>query len=565
MPGSQCWSLPADFPPAGLAWKVTGSGKLGRRNIKTMSPTTLAEGVEILDVITPAYSQILTPEATQFLGELARRFESTRLERLSARVEVQAAIDEGALPDFPAETADIRAQEWTVAQIPKDLEDRRVEITGPVERKMVINALNSGANVFMADFEDSNSPTWRNNIEGQINLRDAVAGTIGFTNPQGKKYALAEKTATLLVRPRHWHMVERHCLVDGKPISGALFDFGLFFFHNAKTLMAKGSGPYFYLPKIEHYLEARLWNDVFVFAEDYCGVPQGTIRATVLIETIFAAFQMDEILWELRDHSAGLNCGRWDYIFSFIKKFGTRADFLMPNRALITMDRHFLSSYVQLLIGTCHRRNIHAMGGMAAQIPIKNDTAANDAALEKVRQDKLREVKAGHDGTWVAHPGLVPIAKTVFDEYMQTPNQIFMKRDDVHVTAKDLIDVPTGEISEAGLRLNINVGLQYLESWLRGNGCVPIYNLMEDAATAEISRAQVWQWVRHRAKMSDGRTITKELVSATMKEELEKLKAMLGETRFTSGKFELAAQLYEQMMTNPQFDEFLTLKAYQYV
>jgi malate synthase len=530
-----------------------------------MAVTTLAKGVEILDVITPAYSQILTPEALQFLGELARRFEPTRVERLAARVKVQADIDGGALPDFPAETADIRAKEWTVAPIPKDLADRRVEITGPVERKMVINALNSGANVFMADFEDANSPTWHNNIEGQINLRDAVAGTIAFTSPQGKKYALAEKTATLLVRPRHWHMIERHCVVDGKPISGALFDFGLFFFHNAKTLIAKGTGPYFYLPKIEHYLEARLWNEVFVFAQDYCGVPRGTIRATVLIETIFAAFQMDEILWELRDHSAGLNCGRWDYIFSFIKKFGTRADFLMPNRALITMDRHFLSSYVQLLIKTCHRRNIHAMGGMAAQIPIKNDPAANDTALEKVRQDKLREVKAGHDGTWVAHPGLVPIAKTVFDEFMKTPNQIFVKREDVHVTAKDLLEVPTGEIGEAGLRLNINVGLQYLESWLRGNGCVPIYNLMEDAATAEISRAQVWQWVRHRAKLSDGRTITKELVSETMQEELGKLKAMLGESRFTSGKFDLAAQLYEQMMTSPQFDEFLTLKAYQYV
>jgi malate synthase len=530
-----------------------------------MAVTTLAEGVEILDVITPAYSQILTPEALKFLAELARRFESTRVERLNARVEVQAVIDGGALPDFPVETADIRSKEWTVAPIPKDLQDRRVEITGPVERKMVINALNSGANVFMADFEDSNSPTWQNNIEGQINLRDAVAGTIAFTSLEGKKYKLGEKTATLLVRPRHWHMIERHCLVDGTPISGALFDFGLFFFHNAKTLIAKGTGPYFYLPKIEHYLEARLWNEVFVFAQDYCGVPQGTIRATVLIETIFAAFQMDEILWELRDHSAGLNCGRWDYIFSFIKKLGTRADFLMPNRALITMDRHFLSYYVQLLIKTCHRRNIHAMGGMAAQIPIKNDPAANDTALEKVRQDKLREVKAGHDGTWVAHPGLVPIAKTVFDEFMKTPNQIFVKREDIHATAKDLLEVPTGEISEAGLRLNINVGLQYLESWLRGNGCVPIYNLMEDAATAEISRAQVWQWVRHRAKLSDGRTITKELVSVTMQEELGKLEAMLGESRFTSGKFDLAAQLYEQMMTSAQFDEFLTLKAYQYV
>src|SRR6202167_1191756 len=389
-----------------------------------MAAPTLAKGVEILDVVTPAYSEILTPEAMQFLAELARRFESTRVERLAARVKVQAQIDGGALPDFPKETADIRAKEWTVAPIPKDLEDRRVEITGAVERKMGINALNSGATDFMADFEDSNSPTWQNNIEGQINLRDAINGTISFTSPEGKKYALAEKTATLLVRPRHWHMVERHCLVDGKPMSGALFDFGLFFFHNAKTLMSKGAGPYFYLPKLEHYLEARLWNDVFVFAQDYCGVPQGTIRATVLIETILGAFQMDEILWELRTHSSGLNCGRWDYIFSYIKKFGGRADFVMPNRALVTMDRHFLSSYVQLLIKTCHRRNIHAMGGMAAQIPIKNDAVANEAALEKVRQDKLREVNAGHDGTWVAHPGLVGVAKEIFDAGMPGANQI---------------------------------------------------------------------------------------------------------------------------------------------
>jgi malate synthase len=528
------------------------------------SPTTVA-GVEILDVVTPAYAEILTPEAMKFLGELHRRFDATRVERLAARVKVQEAIDGGGLPDFPAETADIRAKEWTVAPIAKDLEDRRVEITGPVERKMVINALNSGANVFMADFEDSNSPTWQNNIEGQINMRDAVNRTITYESPEGKKYALNEKIATLLVRPRGWHLIERHCLVDGQPMSGSLFDFGLFFFHNAKTQMAKGTGPYFYLPKMEHYLEARLWNDVFVFAQDYCGVPQGTIRATVLIETILAAFQMDEILWELRNHSAGLNCGRWDYIFSFIKKFGRREGFTMPNRALVTMDRHFLSSYVQLLIKTCHRRNIHAMGGMAAQIPIKNDPVANETALEKVRQDKLREVKAGHDGTWVAHPGLVPIAKAVFDEHMKTPNQIFVKREDVHITQKDLLEVPTGEISEAGLRMNINVGLQYLESWLRGNGCVPIYNLMEDAATAEISRAQVWQWVQHKAKLSDARTVTKELVDQTVKEELAKLKEMLGESRYKSGKFDLASKLYEQMMTSDQFDEFLTLKAYQYV
>jgi malate synthase len=524
-----------------------------------------ADGVELLGAVNPAYSEILTPEAMSFLANLARRFEGTRQERLAARVKRQAEIDAGALPDFPAETAEIRAKEWTVAPIPKDLEDRRVEITGPVDRKMVINALNSGANVFMADFEDSNSPTWQNNIEGHINLRDAINGTIGFTSPEGKRYELAPKIATLLVRPRGWHLSEKHCLVDGKPISGSLFDFGLFFFHNAKSLVAKGTGPYFYLPKMESYLEARLWNDVFVFSQDHVGVPQGTVRATVLIETILGAFQMDEILYELRNHSSGLNCGRWDYIFSYIKKFRQRSDFLVPNRALVTMDRHFLNSYVQLLIKTCHRRGIHAMGGMAAQIPIKNDPVANEKALDKVRQDKLREVKAGHDGTWVAHPGLVPIAKGIFDEYMKTPNQIHVKRDEVNVTAKDLLEVPTGEITEDGLRLNINVGLQYLEAWLRGNGCVPIYNLMEDAATAEISRAQVWQWVHHKAKLADGRVITKELVVQTIKDELEKLKGMLGADRFQNGKFELASQLFEKMMTSPNFDEFLTLAAYEYV
>ena len=524
-----------------------------------------ADGVQILGDMTPAYAEILTADATRFLAELARRFEVTRQERLAARVKKQAELDAGALPDFPPETAGIRAKEWTVAPIPADLEDRRVEITGPVERKMIINALNSGASVFMADLEDSNSPTWQNNIEGQINLRDAINRTIGFVSPEGKRYELAEKTAVLLVRPRGWHLVEKRCLVDGQPISGSLFDFGLYFFHNAKALMARGTGPYFYLPKMESYLEARLWNDVFVFAQDYMQVPQGTIRATVLIETILGAFQMDEILYELRNHSAGLNCGRWDYIFSYIKKLGRRADFLVPDRAQVTMDRHFLNSYVQLLIKTCHRREIHAMGGMAAQIPIKGDPVANEKALEKVRQDKLREVKAGHDGTWVAHPGLVSVAKAVFDEYMKTPNQIHVKREDVQVTAKDLLEVPAGEITDAGLRLNINVGLQYLEAWLRGNGCVPINNLMEDAATAEISRAQVWQWVRHGAALSDGRTVTPALVVQVMQEELARLKEMLGAKRFESGKFSLAGQLFEKMMTSADFDEFLTLKAYDYV
>jgi len=376
---------------------------------------------------------------------------------------------------------------------------------------------------------------------------------------------LAERTATLLVRPRGWHLVEKHVLVDGKPVSGSLFDFGLYFFHNAAKLMEKGTGPYFYLPKLESHLEARLWNDVFVFAQDYIGIPRGTIRATVLIETILAAFEMDEILYELRDHSSGLNCGRWDYIFSFIKKFRNRPDFLLPNRAQVTMDRDFLKAYVDLLIQTCHRRGIHAMGGMAAQIPIKNDPEANEKAIEKVRQDKLREVKAGHDGTWVAHPGLVPVAKDVFDAHMPQPNQIGVKHADGKIGQRDLLKVPTGEITEQGLRLNVDVGIQYLESWLRGNGAVPIYNLMEDAATAEISRAQVWQWLRHGARLSDGRHVTRELVTQTIAEELAKLKEHFGAARFDSGKFGVAAKLFELMMTGGEFPEFMTLAAYGYL
>jgi len=494
------------------------------------------------------------------VASLGAEFEARRQELLARRRVRQAEIDAGQLPDFLAETAEIRAQEWTVAPIPADLQDRRVEITGPVDRKMIINALNSGANVFMADFEDANSPTWQNNIDGQINLRDAINRTIDFTSPEGKAYKLNEKTATLLVRPRGWHLVEKHALIDGKPMSGSLFDFGLYFFHNAKNLMARGTGPYFYLPKMESHLEARLWNDVFNFAQDALGVPRGTIRATVLIETIFAAFEMDEILYELRDHSAGLNCGRWDYMFSFIKKFRNHANFVLPNRAEVTMTRHFLQSYVDLLIQTCHRRNIHAMGGMAAQVPIKNDPVANQQAIEKVRADKLREVKAGHDGTWVAHPGLVAVAKEVFDEYMKTPNQISLKRPEVHVTAKDLLQVPTGTITEAGLRWNIDVGLQYVEAWLRGIGCVPIYNLMEDAATAEICRAQVWQWVKHGAKLDDGRPVTAEMVRRATAEQLAKLKSQFG-----AGRFDDARKIFEQMMTSAEFPEFLTLVAYDYI
>jgi malate synthase len=501
-------------------------------------------------------TQILTPEAILFLRRLAGEFEGRRRDLLGRRRLRQQQIHDGQLPDFLPETASIRDREWTVAPIPHDLLDRRVEITGPVDRKMIINALNSGANVFMADFEDSNSPTWQNNIEGQANLRDAVGGTISYNSPDGKRYRLNPQVATLLVRPRGWHLVEKHFLVDGEPISASLFDFGLYFFHNGQALIDKGTGPYFYLPKLESHLEARLWNDVFCFAQDQLGIPRGTIRATVLIETILAAFEMDEILYELRDHSSGLNCGRWDYIFSFIKKFRSRPDFVLPDRSIVTMDKHFLKSYVDLLIRTCHRREIHAMGGMAAQIPIKNDPAANEKALEKVRQDKLREVKAGHDGTWVAHPGLVGVAKEVFDRHMKEPNQISRRRDDVQVTPQDLLRVTEGPKTEEGLRWNIDVGLQYLESWLRGSGCVPIYNLMEDAATAEICRAQVWQWLRHGVKLNGGRQVTKEFVQQVIADQKAKL---------TGGRLADAAEIYDRMITSSEFAEFLTLKAYDYI
>ncbi|HKW96147.1 MAG TPA: malate synthase A [Bryobacteraceae bacterium] len=530
-----------------------------------MATASFNVNLEITGPVTDAYRQILSVEALEFLVQLSKRFEPRRQELLARRKTRQQELDSGKLPDFLGETRAVRQADWTVAPIPKDLADRRVEITGPADRKMIINALNSGASVFMADFEDANSPTWQNNIEGHINLRDAIGRTITYTSPEGKQYRLNDRTATLLVRPRGWHLVEKHVILDGKPISGSLFDFGLYYFHNAARLLERGTGPYFYLPKLETHLEARLWNDVFVFAQDYLGIARGTIRATVLIETILAAFEMDEILYELREHSSGLNCGRWDYIFSFIKKFRNRPDFLLPDRARITMDRDFLKAYVDLLIQTCHRRGIHAMGGMAAQIPIKNDPKANETALEKVRQDKLREVKAGHDGTWVAHPGLVPVAKEVFDRYMPQPNQIDMKRDDVRISSADLLKVPTGDITEQGLRLNVDVGIQYLEAWLHGNGSVPIYNLMEDAATAEISRAQVWQWLRHNARLNDGRAITRGLVTQIIPEELAKLREHLGPARFESGKFGPASQLFEQMMTSGEFVEFLTLAAYNYL
>ena len=516
-------------------------------------------GVEVLGEVTTAFAEILTPDALAFVAKLQRAFGARRLESLARRQARQAALDRGEPLDFLLETKHIRESDWTCAPIPADLRDRRVEITGPTDRKMVINALNSGAKIFMADFEDANSPTWANMVEGQINVRDAIRRTITFTNPDGKEYRLSQKTAVLLVRPRGWHLVEKNLLVDGQPVAGGLFDFGLYFFHNAKELIARGSGPYFYLPKMESHLEARIWNDVFNLAQKELGIPQGTIRATVLIETIPAAFEMDEILYELRDHSAGLNCGRWDYIFSCIKRFRNKPDFLLADRALITMTTHFMRSYSLLCIETCHRRNTFAMGGMAAQIPVKNDPAANEEAFAKVRADKEREARDGHDGTWVAHPGMVQLALDAFNAVMPQANQIDRPPNDIIVTAKDLLDfAPSEPITEAGLRQNISVGVQYLEAWLRGHGAVPLFNLMEDAATAEISRAQVWQWIRHsRGLLDDGRKVTKELFRRVLDEELAKV------WRFAGDRFDIARELFDQITTDDEFVEFLTLPGYE--
>jgi malate synthase len=522
-------------------------------------------GVEVRGEIKPQYRDILTPQALAFTAKIARKFEARRRELIALRAERQAEFDAGKLPDFLPATRHIRNGDWTVAPMPRDIQDRRVEITGPTDRKMVINALNSGSNVFMADFEDSNTPTWENVIEGQINLRDAVNRSISYESPEGKRYALAERIATLFVRPRGWHLAERHVLVDGAPVSGAIFDFALYFFHNAKNLVARHSGPYFYLPKMESHLEARLWNDIFVSAQLELGLPVGTIKATALIETVLAAFEMDEILYELKDHSAGLNIGRWDYIFSCIKKFRSRDEFCLADRAHVTMTSPFLRAYALLLVKTCHRRNTFAMGGMAAQIPIKNDVAANEAALEKVRADKLREATDGCDGTWVAHPGLVSVAREVFDRHMPGPNQIDRKRDDVNVTAADLLEFqPERPITEAGLRNNISVGVQYLGAWLAGNGCVPVYNLMEDAATAEIARSQIWQWIRNpRGVLDDGRKVTRELVSRLITDELPRIRKMLGESGWRGGRYDEAAALFTDITLSESYTDFLTLPAYE--
>lgn len=526
----------------------------------------MMQGVRVLGEMKPGYEAVLTDDALAFVVGLQRKFNAERKRLLAARAEVQAKLDAGWKPDFLAETKHVREGDWTVAPLPKDLLDRRVEITGPVDAKMIINALNSGASVFMADCEDASTPTWSNMIEGQRNLAAAVRRELTFTDPgTGKAYKLNDKLAVLFVRPRGWHLPERHVEVDGEVMSGSLFDFGLYFFHNAKELLARGSGPYFYLPKMESHLEARLWNSVFVHAQESLGVPQGSIKATVLIETINASFEMDEILYELRQHSAGLNCGRWDYIFSFIKKFAMQSWAAMPDRGQVTMLSHFMRHYSLLVIKTCHRRNVHAMGGMAAQIPIKDDPAANEASMERVRADKLREATDGHDGTWVAHPGLIPIAKAVFDEHMKEANQIARKRQDVNVTAADLLTVPTGTRTEAGLRQNLAVGIGYIEAWLRGLGCVPLFNLMEDAATAEISRAQVWQQVHHKLTLEDGRVVDAALCKALIEDELKKFEVMVGAERFAKGKYAEAAGLMHDLIESERFVEFLTLPAYDRV
>jgi malate synthase len=512
------------------------------------------------------YQDVLTNEAQLFLLELHEKFNQRRLKLLEEREVEQAYFDAGNFPSFPKETKNIRESDWVCATLPEDLLDRRVEITGPVDRKMVINALNSGTKTFMADFEDSNAPNIDNTLQGQINLTDAINKTISFYDEKKEKtYQLNKETATLLVRPRGWHLSEKHFIVDGEEMSGSLVDFGLYFFRNIKALQAQNSATYFYLPKLEHYLEARLWNDVFVFAQEYLKIPQKTIKATVLIETITASFQLDEIMYELRNHMAGLNCGRWDYIFSYIKKFRNHKNFRVPNRDQVTMKTPFMKSYSLRVIQRCHKRKVHAMGGMAAQIPIKNNEQANNLAFAKVQADKEQEVKNGHDGTWVAHPGLVAVAMNVFNENMITKNQIHVRRNDVNVGVKDLVEMPKGTITEDGVRKNINVGILYIESWLRGNGAAAIYNLMEDAATAEISRTQVWHWLHTNIKLEDGRFFGTEMYQKLKKEELIKIKELVGERNFTNGKFELAIQLFDELVLSKEYKEFLTLSAYQYI
>jgi malate synthase len=539
-----------------------------RRRVAKAAPVVpRVPGVAIKAPLGARYTEVLTPAALRFIADLHREFEAGRERLLAARAEQQERYDAGELPDFRAGTRVIRDDEdWRVAPIPEDLTDRRVEITGPVDRKMIINALNCGANVFMADFEDANSPTWPNNIEGQINLKDRWAGKLGFTDRETKKrYQLSDKPAVMIVRPRGWHLLEEHLTIDGEPISAALFDFGLAFFHNAKAQIAAGTGPYFYLPKLETHEEARLWNEVFVFAQERIGIPNGTIRATVLIETLPAAFEMEEILYELRDHIAGLNAGRWDFIFSFIKKLAKHKDCILPDRSQVVMGEAFLGAYAALLVKTCHFRGAFAMGGMAAQIPVKNDPAANEAAFAKVRADKEREVRDGYDGTWVAHPDLVAVAREVFDGMMEGKNQLERMRQHVRVLRDDLLKVHHGTRTEAGFRLNIRVGVQYIEAWLRGRGAVPIYNLMEDAATAEISRAQIWQWIRYEAELEGGIVVTPKFFERALAEEMERVKDEIGAENYANGRFPEATALFRDISLAPEFVDFLTIPAYRLI
>ena len=567
---------PLRAPRAGSS-KVTAAARSVRRagpraarpvarRAKPTRPASKVAGVIIKGALKSRYNEILSRSALTFLAELHRRFDGRRKRLLGARAEQQKFYDGGSLPDFLPETKGVRDQQWKIATIPQDLLDRRVEITGPVDRKMIVNALNSGANVFMADFEDANSPTWTNNVEGQINLKDRWQGTIGFTDSSTKKrYDLGPQPAVLIVRPRGWHLAEEHMRVDNAPISASLFDFGLYFFHNAEAMIAQGTGPYFYLPKIETHLEAQLWNDVFVFAQTQLGIPIGTIKATVLIETLPAAFEMEEILWELRDHITGLNAGRWDYIFSFIKKFARNNKYVLPDRAQIVMGKAFLGAYAALLVKTCHRRGAFAMGGMAAQIPVKNNPAANEAAFGKVRADKEREVREGHDGTWVAHPDLVPVAKEVFDRLMPRPNQLDRWSEELQVTRDMLLQVPEGSKTENGFRHNIRVGIQYIEAWLSGRGAVPIYNLMEDAATAEISRAQIWQWLRYGVALDTGVKATAEFFTRALGEEMARVKKEIGAKAYDAGRFPEAIKLFSEISLANEFVPFLTEPAYKLI
>jgi len=545
-------------PPATLkrvARKIAGGA---------IKPPSGVHGVKIKAAMQPRHDEILTPDALAFLADLHRNFEARRQDLMKARVEKQKRFDAGELPDFLPETKWVRDGQWKIAPIPADLLDRRVEITGPVDRKMVINALNSGANVYLADFEDANSPTWGNNIEGQLNLKDRWDGRLDFTDPEsGKDYKLGSSLAVMVPRPRGWHLLEQHMTVDGKPIAGALFDFGLYLFHNHEALRAAGTGPYFYLPKLETHQEARLWNDVFVFAQQKLGIPNGTIKATVLIETLPAAFEMDEILWEMRDHITGLNAGRWDYIFSFVKKFARNRNYILPDRSQVVMGKAFLGAYAALLVNTCHRRGAFAMGGMAAQIPVKDDKKANDEAFAKVRADKEREVREGHDGTWVAHPALVPVAKDVFDRLMPQPNQLDKLRDNLDVTRDALLQLHDGTKTEAGFRLNIRVGVQYIAAWLGGRGAVPIYNLMEDAATAEISRAQIWQWMKYGATLDSGQKVTPVFFRKALKEEMQQVKKEIGAKAYGAARFPEAIKLFSDLSLSKTFADFLTIPAYQ--